>query len=245
MAVDTSRSLALTMVAPRTRGRRAALAAATALVIGTASGSLVLPAGLSVLAGVIGLALVVAARATARPVRSTLIARSARRARERRSRARERALARATLGGRETLAELVKLVDDIEATAPEIAQRLDLEDLLDRHVALAVAHERTVRAVSMVDRVQLERTRDAHRADPAIDKRRLELCERRLQTHAQCQARAELLANELALLADLIRLIAQRAACPDEPALDDRIERHLADLDEDEAARKQVAADIS
>ena len=244
MAVDTSRSVAL-VVAPRPHGgRTATLAAVTTLAVGVASSSLLLPISAAVVVGLLGLVGVLAARACGPRLRAARIVRAAARARADRRNDRDRELAATTLGARESLAELAKLVDDIEATAPEIATRFELEELLDRHVALALAQDRAVRATAMFDRGQLERTRDTLRTDPAADKRRLELCERRLQAHARCQARVDQLANELALLADLVRLIAQRVACPEEPALDDRIERHLAELDEDDAARKQLADDL-
>ena len=244
MAVETSRSVALVVASRPRRSRAAWIGAVTTLAIGAASSTLVLPTGAAIVIGVLGLASILAARASGARCRAMLLARAVRRARDRRRRGREDELATTTLGARESLAELTKLVDDIESTAPDVAMRFELEDLLDRHVVLALAHERSVRATAMFDRGQLERTRDALRADPAADTRRIALCERRLQAHLRSQARVDQLANELALLADLIRLIAQRVACPDEPALDDRIERQLAELDEDDVVRAQLANDL-
>jgi hypothetical protein len=245
MAVETSRAVAL-VVAPRPRsGRAATVCAVATLAVGAASSSLVLPTGAALVIGILGFAGIVAGRASGPRLRAARMVRASRRARAERRRARERELGTTTLGARESLAELTKLVDDIESTAPGVATRFELDDLLDRHVALALAHERSVRAVAMFDRGELERTREALRDDPAADRRRVELCERRLHARAQCQVRVDQLANELALLADLIRLIAQQVACPEEPALDDRIERHLAELDEDDAVRKQLAEDLA
>lgn len=246
MAVSPNRSVALSVVAAHTRPRRASgVGAATAIVLATGTSSLILPTGITVLLGVVGFAVMLAARANAERLRATLIARASRRARAARRRARERALISTTLGGREVLEELANLVDGIEASAPDVARRFELEELLDRHVALTLARERAIRAASMFDRGQLERTRDAFRSAPVGNERRLELCERRLRTHEHCHARANDLATELALLADLIRLVAQRVACPEEPPPDDRIERYLAELDEDDAAQKQLADDIA
>ena len=138
---------------------------------------------------------------------------------------REQALAVTPLEAREVLAELVRLVAGIEATAPELADRLELEHLLDRHVALALAHTRAVRAAV---------TRGASSSASGGSKPRHE-----------CQARVDQLTTELALLADPIRLIAQRAALPEEPILDDAVERHLAELDEEDAVREQLEDDLT
>jgi hypothetical protein len=150
---------------------------------------------------------------------------------------RERAL---LCGGieRNTLGELDHLVTAIAARDGELVKRLDLEGLLDRYVTLALAHGRAVRAAAMSDRKQLELIRDEQRQDPAHDPRRLELCERRLRCLDQCEAKVQWLADEIAIVCDTVRLIAQRAACPDEPIADDVIERSLLELDvQDDAAR--------
>jgi hypothetical protein len=244
MAVETSRAVAL-VVAPAPRsGRTTTACAAATLAVGAVSSSFVLPIGVAIVIGLLGFAGVITARWSGPRRRAARIARASRRARTERRRARERELGTTNLVARESLGELTKLVDDIESTAPEVATRFELEDLLDRHVSLALAHERSLRATGMFDRGELERARDALRVDPAADRLRVELCERRLHAHTQCQLRVDQLANELAVLADLIRLIAQQVACPDEPALDDRIERHLAELDEDDAVRRQLAEEL-
>lgn len=97
----------------------------------------------------------------------------------------------AASNGYHTLVELTRLVDHVEAHAPELAQRCDLEALLDRFAALTVAHERALRAAEMSDRVQLERIRDACGVDSAGSAKRLELCERRLQCLDECETKAE------------------------------------------------------
>lgn len=244
MAVETSRSVAL-VLAPHPRGGRAVrIGAAGALALGAASTSLVLPVGAAIVVGLFGLAVMLGACVSRERLRAGFAARAARRAHAARRRARERALDGSGFGAGEALAELAGLVDGIVANAPEIAARLELEDLLDRHVTLALARERAVRAAAMFDRGQLELARDACFADPSIDRRRLELCERRLRTQEQCEARVHQLGNELSLIADLIRLIAQRVAYPEEPALDDRIERYLVEMDEQDAACEQLADDL-
>ena len=204
------------------------------------SSSLVLPISLFGLIASVGLLAVIAMKAGATPMRRAVAASSARRTRRRRREARDRALPRGN-AGRDALIELTMLVDEIAADDPVLAGRLDLEGLLDRHVELTLAHERALRAVRLADRTQLERMRASFRWDPDTKASRLELCERRIRCLDECEARAEQLADELAMLADMIRLIAQRVACPDDSLEDDVVGRHLAELDEDDAARRQLA----
>lgn len=243
MAVHTSRSVAL-VVAPVRGARTGVVGAAAAIAIGAAGSALIVPVGTAAIVGIVGLAGLVVVRAGAARCRAGAIARESRRARTRRRRSRERAIAHSGAIEREALAELVRLVEAIEAADSDLAVRLELDDLLDRYVALGVAHERALGAVRMFDRALIEHQHDLLRADPATDPRRLDLCERRLRCHDQCQARADELANELAMIAELVKLVAQRATCPDEPTLDDRIDRSLSELDEDDAAQRQLAGEL-
>src|SRR5262249_25084635 len=133
--------------------------------------------------------------------------------------------------------ELTLLSDEVERLDPELAQRFDLEDLLDRHVALALAHERCVRAMRMADRDHLVRSR------AAIDgRRRVDMFERRIRYWDQCKAQADRCAEEMATVADLVRLLAQKAACPDIVFEDDVLERRLWELDEEESAFHLLSA---
>lgn len=228
-------------VAVKRRGSANGFAMVVALA--AMSSSLVLPLGV---VGVIACACVLAfvgIRVGAAPLRAALAAHAVQRARDDRRYARERTLVAAS-NGYHTLVELTRLVDYVEAHAPELAQRCDLEALLDRFTALTVAHERALRAAEMSDRVQLERIRDACGADAAGSARRLELCERRLQCLDECETKAERFADELAVVVDTIRLTAQRAACPDDLPADDSIDRQLAELDESTEAHRQLALEL-
>lgn len=152
--------------------------------------------------------------------------------------------ARLPLGSPEyvALGELTYLVDQIEHEDPDLARRLELEALLDRHVSVALAHRRAMRAVLMSDRSSLERIRDELRDKPGTDPRHLDLYERRLVSQGQCEARASTLATELSMIEQLIRLAAQRALCPDIPPADDLVERRLLELDARDAADRDLAA---
>jgi hypothetical protein len=213
------------------------------VAVGALSTGLVLPLGVvGLIACACALALV-GVGVGAAPLREALAAHAVRSARYERRDARERMLV-ASSNGYHTLAELTQLVDDIEARAPELAQRSDLEALLDRFVALTVAHERALRAAEMSERVQLERIRDACLADSSASPRRLELCERRLRCLDECESKAERFADELAIVVDTIRLTAQKAACPDDLPADDSIDRQLAELDENTEAHRQLAIEL-
>lgn len=212
-----------------------------ALVGAAVSTSVLAAVGPLVLAMLVAAATAVfAVRASAAPMRRLIAAERVASQKRARRVAREERL---PIGGfgRGTLAELTRRVDDIMERDPELAERLDLESLLDRHVTLTIAHDHALCAARMADRAQLERIRESYLSDAAANPRRLEMCERRLACLADCQAKAEWFADELAILSDLIALIGQRAACPEDLLPDDTIERGLAELDDGDAARRQLA----
>ena len=245
MATESCAPLAMTV-----RPARSSLASPTSshvagLGVGVAimAIGLVLPLsvfGMFVSAGLFGA--LVAATGT-EPIRKALARHASWRARQARRDARDRALPPASCG-RGTLVELTNLVDEIEHQDPGLAGRFELEALLDRHVELTIAYEHALRAMRMADRTSLEHMRDVYRKDPDANPQRLDLYERRLQCLAQCEGTAEWLADELATLAELLRLIAQRVACPEDILADDTIARQLAEIDNEDAARRQLAADL-
>jgi len=210
-------------------------------VVGVAAVSAGLVAtGLLVPLALLGASLFLLAFVASSPaVRAGAAARRVERAREARRRARERQFAPGS-PAHDGLIGLTRLLDEITAHDPWCAERMELEDLLDRHVALTIAHEQSLHAIRIADRVQLERTRDSLRGDPMAHPRRVELCERRLRCLAECEVRAERLADELAMVADLLRLIAQRIACADAALLDDTIDRRLAQLDDEDLAHREL-----
>jgi hypothetical protein len=70
------------------------------------------------------------------------------------------------------------------------------------------------------------------------------MCERRIESHERVQTKAQALEDELAILDDLIHLVAQRAACPDELPPNDAIEHDLMELDGRDAGARLLAAEI-
>lgn len=225
---------------PRTNGTAVAVAA-----IATASmpAVLVLPLGLVCLLASAALLLVIATHVLAGPLRRAFLADAQARERYERRIARMRALPDSA-ACYHTLAELTYLVDEAARRDPSLVERHELETLLDRHVALTIAHDQAQRAAAMSDRGQLERVVEATRTDPRASGRRLEMCERRLRFQHQCEATARALADELADIADLVRMVAQRAACPELAPLDaeaEVVDRQVAQLDADDAARQALA----
>jgi hypothetical protein len=160
---------------------------------------------------------------------------------ERRS-AREEALDRAGVG-RDQLAELQTLVDEIHRTdAGRAERRFELEDLLDHYVQLAVSHEKCLRALRQTDRNELVRA--LREQVPGTRGGRRALVERRLRCWDECRARADRLAEEIATLVELVRLLGQQAACP-EPLIDhEALARRIADLEEDDDALREVIAGV-
>lgn len=203
--------------------------AVAGIAAGVLSTALVLPIGFAFAVAALSIIGVLGLRSSIAPLREALAEYALERARYGRRDARERALSAASYQ-RDTLHELTRLVDDIERADPDLAARLELEPLLDRFVELANGHERAMRAVGMASRVQLERICESLHDDAAADPRRAALADLRLRCQRECEARAEHFADELALVADLIHLAAQRTACPEAIDDDGELPQRLAEL---------------
>lgn len=245
MAVPSDARLAISVPTGsvlRVRKKTGSLALTTATAGMLSAGAVIALFGVGLPAVAVLLVAIVASASM--PRLHPVLARTAlRRAKVARRLARRRAIA-PSLFAMQTLAELTLLVDQIESDDPATARRLDLEALLDRYVIVTLAQERALRAASMSDRLQLERDRMLCRADLHPDPRRIDLTERRIALLDRCEAMASSLSGELSTITDLVRLIAQQVACPEDLAADDTIERQLADLDERDAARRQIANEL-
>lgn len=137
--------------------------------------------------------------------------------------------------------ELRDLVESIEKTDPAEAQRFELQDLLDHFVHLAVSHQRCFEALRIAGGNELPVAIPI--TDAAKSKRRREIQARRIRHRDECLRRIEGLVDELEAIDELVRLVAQRTACPAiDPDLDREIERRLWELDEVEAALNQLSA---
>lgn len=131
------------------------------------------------------------------------------------------------------LAELSRLVDEIEDSREDGSVDLDLQDLLDAYVDRSVAQEgyRNALRTPAVARVG---------GGPL----HAEVTRRRAEHRETCRRLIEQLDAELDAITELIRLVAQRALCPAATApIDDLIRHRLWELDTRDEAIAQLAAD--
>lgn len=136
--------------------------------------------------------------------------------------------------------ELRSLVEDLEKNAPTDATRFELQDLLDHFVQLSVAHQKCIDALRLAGAGDLSPIPITHNRR---SKRRREIQTRRARHRDECIARIERLTDELEATDELIRLIAQRAACPSlDSELDRELDRRLWELDEVDEALAQLSA---
>jgi hypothetical protein len=137
--------------------------------------------------------------------------------------------------------ELRALVDTIEHTDKAEARRYELQELLDHFVRLTSTQQRCMEAL------RLAGSQDLPHAIPITDasrsRRRREIMQRRMRHRDECLARIDRITDELEALDELVRLVAQRVACPPTEAdLDREVERRLWELDEVDDALRQLSA---
>jgi hypothetical protein len=137
--------------------------------------------------------------------------------------------------------ELRVLVEEIERLDESEAARFELQDLLDHFVRLAVNHHRCMDALRLAGASALPPVTPI--GDATKPKRRRELIQRRIRHRDECVRRMEKFSDELENIDELIRLVAQRTACPTLDAdLDRELDRRLWELDEVDAAFHQLSA---
>jgi hypothetical protein len=137
--------------------------------------------------------------------------------------------------------ELRALVEETERMDGVEAARFELQDLLEHFARLANTHQRCLDALRLAGSHDLPA---ALPIDPHRSKRRREIQVRRLRHREACLARIERLAEELEAVDELIRLVAQRIASPtDELDMDREVDRRLGELDELDAAIRQLDND--
>ncbi len=127
--------------------------------------------------------------------------------------------------------DLRDLVGEIERSDPHEAHRFELQDLLDHFVRLAVGHQRCLDSLRLAGGSDLPRA--LHISEPHRSVRRRDIMARRVRHRDECVRRIERLSDELEAVDELVRLVAQRVACPPMDCdLDREIERRLWELDE-------------
>ena len=136
--------------------------------------------------------------------------------------------------------QLRDLVENVELADEAEAARFELADLLEHFVGVAIAHQKCLDALRLAGS-QLPLT--VPMIDAPRSRRRREIQARRIRHRDECLQRIEHLDDELDAIDELIRLVAQRVACPVAATdLDREIERRLWELDEVDAALHQLSA---
>jgi hypothetical protein len=162
------------------------------------------------------------------------------RMRQRREAERMRALKPAGPVRQQQYIDLRDLVAEIERTDPAEAGRFELQELLDHFVKLAGSHQRCLESLRLAGSSDLPRALPIETSRSA---RRREIMARRMRHRDDCIRRIERLSDELEAIDELVRLVAQRVACPQlDNELDREIERRLWELDEVDNALKQLSA---
>ena len=137
--------------------------------------------------------------------------------------------------------ELRLLVDEVERLDASEAERFDLQELLDHYVRVAASHQRCLESLRLAGADALPAATPIGEA--VKTRRRRDILQRRIRHRDACARRMEKLIDELEGIDELVRLIAQRTACPSfDLELDREIDRRLWELDEVDAALHQLSA---
>src|SRR5262249_27794662 len=108
-------------------------------------------------------------------------------------------------------------------------------------VRLAVNHQRCNESLRLAGCDTLAAATPIAQASKS--KQRRDILQRRIRHREQCVQRMEQLVDELESITELVRLIAQRTACPTlDLELDRELDRRLWELDELDAALHQLSA---
>ena len=163
-----------------------------------------------------------------------------RRRSDRRSRARcvrEERLEEANVLGSD-IHELTGLVTEVERTSPELMDRYELDALLDRYVEVVLAEARCKRALYRIDRAFPLRAFET--TDDVLTACHRELITRRNAYRERYDQLAYRLHAETIAIGELIRLVALRVALPEISGDGADVVRRIAQLDDDDLARRQV-----
>ena len=204
-----------------------------------------LAGALGLLIGLFGTFGLVATAARSPVVRSMLDSHQLARERRRRDLEREQKLQGAGPLRRAQFAELSPIVEEIEDQDPGQAERLELQELLDYYIAIAIGHQRMVEAVLRADRAPLWEAGAARIRAEVIGttRQRQEILARRVQHRDACRNRAAQLADELDAIAEFLHLVHEVSTCPLlEAGVHRELERRLWELEVHETAMRQLDA---
>lgn len=215
-----------------------ALSFLAAVIVGTSAGPLAAALAIAT-AGLLLLA------ACPLPVTRRLVGPAlTRKQRRDRNERRERRLERAGSARRTELDELTGLVEEIADWDPDECARLELEELVDLYVDMAVVVESYRGAARRCAAPVAAREREGRGGPCASERLRRDLVRRRLAHRDECARRAEELESELDAVVEFVRLVAQRAACPTgEELIEPQLVRRLWELDVCDTALRQLGGE--
>ncbi|MGE0871864.1 MAG: hypothetical protein AB7P03_25125 [Kofleriaceae bacterium] len=144
---------------------------------------------------------------------------------------------------RTELCHLTNLVSDVDRASASDVDRFELDNLLDRYADLAIAHARCRDTLRSVDRAAIARELEleiSREICNGTSSQHRKLLERQLTWWDRYKVQAEQLRDEMTSIAELIKLFALRAAQPQVWADGYEIETRLSQLDDEEAATRQL-----
>jgi hypothetical protein len=201
---------------------------------------------LGLLIGLLGSLGLVASGARWPAVRTMLDSHQVARERRRRDLERERRLLQAGPLRRAQFAEVSALVEEIEDQDACGAERLELQELLEYYIAIAIGHQRMVDAVQRADRASLWEAGAARTTRAEVistSRQRQEILARRVQHRDECRSRAAQLADELDAISEFVHLVHETTTCPlIEAGLHRELERRLWELEALASALRQLDA---
>jgi len=215
-----------------------------ALFLGVCIGTWV-GGALGLLIGLLGSLGLVASGARWPAVRGMLDSHQVARERRRRDVGREQKLLLAGPLRRAQFAELNAMVEEIEDNDAGQALRLELQELLDYYIAIAIAHQRMVDAVQRADRAPLWEAGAARIRAEVIgtNRQRQEILARRVRHRDACRNRAAQLTDELDAIAEFLHLVNEMSGCPLlEAGAHRELERRMWELEAEESALRQLDA---
>jgi hypothetical protein len=204
-----------------------------AVVVGTSSGAIA--AALAIVAA--GAVLMAASLLPA--IRRLVAPVLVRKARRDRNELLERKLERAGSSRRSELDELTALVEEVAERDPDECERLELEELVELYVEMAVLAESYRNAARRSNGL----AGDGDATSAASARLRRDLVRRRIAHRDECKRKVAELEAELDAVMEFVRLVAQRTACPAGRApLEPQLERRVWELDARDTAMRQLAA---
>lgn len=136
------------------------------------------------------------------------------------------------------LSLLSKLVDEMDRDHSSDVDRFELDALLDRHAELAIAHSS---CEALLRRYSSAAANCSSNGGSTVRcPEREAVLERQRACWERCKVKSQRLSDEMVALSELVELIVVRAITPELDADMTEIERRIARLDDEDAARRRL-----